>query len=76
VLLGVAAGLVVVATEHFRRGTVLLACSVLAGALLRAILPDRRAGLLAVRSRVIDVLVMGTLGTMLLVLALVVPPPP
>jgi hypothetical protein len=38
-------------------------------------LPAREAGLLAVRSRVIDVLTLGGLGAALLFFALIVPPP-
>jgi hypothetical protein len=64
ILLGVVASLLVVALNHFRRGTVLL-----------ALLPARDAGLLAVRSRVIDVLTLGGLGAALLFFALIVPPP-
>ncbi len=75
VLLAVAASLSVVALNHFRRGTVLLALSVLLAAALRLALPARDAGLLAVRSRLLDVLTLAGLGSSLLVFALVVPPP-
>lgn len=76
VLVGMTAGLVVVAAGSFRGGTVLFAVSVLVAAVLRAVLPERAAGLLVVRSRLIDVLVLGALAAGLTVLALVVPPPP
>lgn len=56
VLCGVALGLAVVATNHFRRGSVLIAASVFAGALARLLLPERLAGMLAVRRRWVDVL--------------------
>jgi hypothetical protein len=75
VLAAVAVSLFVVAVNHFRRGTVLLALSVLLAAVLRLVLPAREAGLLAVRSRLIDVLTLGGLGAGLLFFALVVPPP-
>jgi hypothetical protein len=75
VLLGVIAGLGVVANNHFRRGTVLIAGSVLLAAVLRAVLSERRAGLLVVRSRAVDVVTLGALGVGLTTLALVVPPP-
>jgi hypothetical protein len=75
VLLGVVCGLVVVATNAFRPGVVLVGSSVVLGTLLRAVLSERRAGLLVVRSRWVDVLTLGTLGIGLTVLALVVPPP-
>jgi hypothetical protein len=75
ILLGVAVSLLVVALNHFRRGTVLLALFVLLAAALRLVLPAREAGLLAVRSRLIDVLTLGGLGAGLLFFALIVPPP-
>ncbi len=74
VLLAGAVSLVVVAAGHFRRGTVLLSLSVCLAALLRALVPARSAGLLAVRSRVLDVAMLTLLGIGMLVLALVVPP--
>lgn len=76
VLAGMAAGLLVVAAGSFRGGTGLFAVSVLVATVLRAVLPERVAGLLVVRSRLLDVLVLGALATGLSVLALVVPPPP
>ena len=75
VLAGVVVSLGVVMSNHFRRGSVLLAGFVLLSALLRLILPAREAGALAVRSRMVDVLILGALGLGLFVLALVVPPP-
>jgi hypothetical protein len=75
VLGALALSLTVVAANHFRRGTVLLALSVLFAAGLRAMLPAREAGLLAVRSRAADLVVLGGLGLGLLALALLVPPP-
>jgi hypothetical protein len=50
--------------------------ALLLAALLRLVLPVRRAGLLAVRSRVFDVAVLTTLGLGMLLTAVVVPPPP
>ena len=75
VLAGVALGLGVVATGHFRRGTVVLAVATLLATALRAGLPERTAGLLVVRSRTLDVLVLAVLGLGLGLLGLVVPPP-
>jgi hypothetical protein len=74
VLTGMALGLGVVAADHFRPGTILFALSVLAGAVLRAMLPERTAGLLVVRSRALDVATLGLLGAALTVLAVAVPP--
>jgi len=75
VLACVLISLIVVAANHFRRGSVLLAASVLLATGLRLVLPARQAGLLAVRSRLVDVIALGGLGGGLMVLALVVPPP-
>ena len=75
VLLTVAAGLAVVADNHFKRGTVLFAAGVCLAALLRGLLPNRRIGLLAVRSRGLDALTLAALGGATLAVALLVPPP-
>jgi hypothetical protein len=71
IISGVAAGLVVIALHHFRWGNLLIAGSLLAGALFRSVLPTRRAGLLAVRARFTDVVTMAVMGAGLLVLALI-----
>ena len=76
VLLGVVLGLGVAAAGHFRRGTVLLAASVVFGAWLRTVLPTDRVGLLRVRGKRVDILTLAFLGLGLTVLALVVPAPP
>jgi hypothetical protein len=76
VCLGVLAGLaVVVGADRFRRGTLVMAASVLLGAWLRALLPGEQAGLLRVRGKALDVLTLLALGLALSVVALVVPPP-
>lgn len=75
VLLGVAAALVLVSLDYFRRGSIVLAGSVLLAAFLRLLLPDREAGLLVVRSRRVDVAVLGVLGALLALFAFWVPPP-
>jgi hypothetical protein len=71
VISGVALGLVVIALHHFRWGNLVIAGSLLTGALLRLVLPTRRAGLLAVRARFTDVVTMLVMGVGLLVLALI-----
>ena len=71
VISGVAIGLVVIALHHFRWGNLVIAGSLLAGSLLRLVLPTRRAGLLAVRARFTDVVTMLVMGVGLLVLALI-----
>lgn len=73
VLLGVAAGLVVVATGHWRTGTTLIGVSTALGGVFR-MLPQRRVGLLAVRSRLWDVIVLLGLGIGIATLAWLVPP--
>jgi hypothetical protein len=72
-LLGVVVGLAVIALHHFRAGTLIVACAVVAAAVLRLFLPSRRAGLLAVRGRFFDVAVLGALGLGMLALGLAVP---
>lgn len=67
--------LAVVAANHFRRGTYLLSATVLLAAALRLALPAREAGVLAVRSRFWDVLVLSGLGGGMLMLAYLVPKP-
>jgi hypothetical protein len=60
VLCGVGAGLAVVATNHFRRGSMLIAAAVFIGALARLLLPESQVGMLAVRRRWLDVFLMTT----------------
>ena len=72
---GVCVGLaVVMGLGRFRRGTLLIAASVILGAWLRALLPSGRCGLLKVRGRAFDVATMLLLGISLVVVALAVPP--
>jgi hypothetical protein len=75
VLLVIAAGIGFVALDEFRIGSLLLAAGILVGFGLRAVLPTSRAGLLAVRGRTTDLVVLGLLGSALLVFALWVPVP-
>ena len=69
-------GLAAVALDHFRSGCFLLGVAVLLAAVARLVLPVRRVGLLVVRSRAFDVLVLTTMGVALVVFAIIVPPPP
>ena len=48
-------GLLLLATDHWRRGAVAFATAAVVAALLRLILPAARIGVLAVRSRAFDV---------------------
>ena len=69
VLAVAAVGLLRVATANWREGSVLLGGSLLVGAVLRVLLPPDRAGLLAIRSRAVDVLAYTGLGLAVVVLA-------
>ena len=75
VLLGLLISLIVVADDHFRRGSVLFAAFVVLAFFLRLFLPERDAGWLAVRGKGIDLVCLGLLGIGLSVFALIVPPP-
>lgn len=73
VLTGAAVGLAVVAlTGHWRIGCTLLGASVTLGGVLR-LLPNNRVGLLAVRSRFIDTVLLLGSGVGILVLTWVMP---
>ncbi len=70
VLLVVGAGLVLVTFGYWRRGLIVIGLSLIGAALLRLLLPVRRVGLLAVRSRSVDVLLLAGAGLALTVLTL------
>jgi hypothetical protein len=72
VVLVVVVGLVRVLTQHWREGAALLGGALLLAALLRVLLPPERVGLLAIRSRPVDVLVYLAFGGALVVLALTI----
>jgi hypothetical protein len=72
VLAVAAIGLLRVATANWREGSVLLGGALLLAALLRAVLPPERAGLLAIRSRVLDVLAYSGLGLAVVLLAVTI----
>ena len=75
VLALVGLSLVLIATDHFRRGSVLLAASVILAFFLRLMLPGSEAGYLVVRSRRVDVVVLGIVGIGLGIFSLWVPAP-
>ncbi|WP_312868208.1 DUF3017 domain-containing protein [Amycolatopsis pithecellobii] len=54
---------------HWRQGAVIIGGALLVAAVFRALLPDARAGLLAIRGRPVDVLSYTGLGALLLFLA-------
>jgi hypothetical protein len=74
VLAGVAAGLVTLRAggQAIRGGTLVIAGALLAGALIRLVLPDGRAGMLGSRRRLVDVAVLAVLGAGLLIAGLIV----
>jgi hypothetical protein len=76
VLLAVVVGLALVGQDHWRRGLLLAGAGLLAGAVVRLVLPARVAGLLAVRGRIFDSVVLAVLGTAVIVLTSSVPLPP
>lgn len=74
VLTGVFVGLAIaVGIGHWRVGCTLIGLSVTVGGFLR-LMPQQRVGLLAVRNRVIDTILLLGSGIGILVLAWVVPP--
>jgi Protein of unknown function (DUF3017) len=62
-------GMALVVTQYWRRGAVLLGVALLVAAVLRMVIPPDRVGLLAIRSRVIDVLCYIGFGAAMVVLA-------
>lgn len=72
VLLIAAAGMVRVLTQNWREGAVLLGGALFVAAVLRMLLPVDRVGLLAIRSRPIDVLCYSGFGVVIVVLALTI----
>lgn len=75
VCLGIAGGLAYMGMNHFKRGSMIVAIFVCVAAALRLVLPARAVGLLAVRSRVVDVLGLTALGLAIAIITYVVPPP-
>ncbi|MBP2322610.1 hypothetical protein JOF56_002995 [Kibdelosporangium banguiense] len=70
VLLIVAVGLIRIVMYHWRDGTTLIGVGLLVAAVLRLLLPDKRAGLLAVRKRRVDMLLYGGFGLMIIYISL------
>jgi hypothetical protein len=77
VLVGVAIALVIIglSVHLVRSGTLVLAGVLLVAAMARLVLPERLAGMLSSRRRLLDVAIFGVLGIGLLVAGLVVPVP-
>ncbi|MGN6795022.1 MAG: DUF3017 domain-containing protein [Streptosporangiaceae bacterium] len=77
VLAGVAIALAIIGfgVHLVRSGTLVLAAVLLVAAIARLVLPERLAGMLSSRRRLLDVAIFGVLGIGLLVAGLVVPVP-
>jgi Protein of unknown function (DUF3017) len=78
VLAATAGGLAWVALgdlRHVQAGMLTVASALLAAAVLRLVLPERAAGLLVSRRRVLDVLALASLGAGIMAAVLVLPTP-
>ena len=75
VLLVVVGGLLLVTFRHWRMGLVVLGLALVVAGLLRLVLPVRRAGFLAVRSRPVDVVLLTGAGLALAGIAQSIPFP-
>jgi hypothetical protein len=74
VLVGLAAGLAVEATGHFKKGSLVVGAAVLFGALARLVLPAGKVGLLAARKRGIDVFILVGFAVAIIAVAYAVQP--
>lgn len=74
VSLVVLAALVLVLADRWRRGAFIFGCAALLAAVLRLCLPENRVGTLHVRSRVFDVLALGSVGGAIVFLSLSIDP--
>lgn len=74
VFLFLIAAFVLVAAGYWRRGALVLAIGVAVAAGLRLTLSDDRVGLLAVRSRTVDVLTTGSVSAAMLYIAWTIDP--
>ena len=73
VLVVVGVGLLLVTFDHWRKGLVVVGVALVGAALLRGLLPVRRVGFLAVRSRPVDVVLLAGTGLTLAVIAIAIP---
>ncbi|WP_054052015.1 DUF3017 domain-containing protein [Alloactinosynnema sp. L-07] len=68
----VVVGLVRITQYYWREGTVWIGLALLLAAGLRALLRDEQAGLVAIRSRAIDVLAYTAFGVMVIAVAMTI----
>ncbi len=66
VLFVAAIGFFRVSIRHWRDGAMLIGCALVLAAVLRAFLPDEKVGLLAIRSRTVDIVLYSGLGLLIL----------
>lgn len=76
VLAAAITGLVLVTTSNWRLGVVVMGGGLLLGALGRFSLGEYDSGMLRVRSKTLDIVAMSGLGTVMIVLAIVIPNQP
>lgn len=76
VLAGALIGLGVVAAGSWRKGITWLSVSLLVAAGTRLALPESSAGMLRVRNRYLDAVILGGMGVVMLVLAWTIPDQP
>lgn len=76
VLAATVGGVLVVAFADWQAGLSLSGGALVAGAAARLVLPDRQAGMLGVRRKVVDVTTLAVLGAGLVTLAALIPPRP
>jgi predicted phage tail protein len=69
-------GLAVTVVGAWRTGVIWIGVGLLAGGVARLLLPERQAGMLRVREKAADVVLMLLVGSALVVLAVVVPDQP
>ncbi|WP_419231921.1 DUF3017 domain-containing protein [Gordonia sp. CPCC 205515] len=74
VLLGLLIAAVLVLFDRWRRGAFVFGTALILGALLRALIPTSRAGLLQVRGKFFDVAAMASVGALILWLATSIDP--
>jgi hypothetical protein len=73
VIVAVGVGVLLVAVERWRSGLVVMGLALVLAGLLRLLLPVRRVGFLAVRSRPVDVALTTGVGLAVAVIALAIP---
>ena len=67
------AGLAVITTGRWRLGVLWIGCALLGAAAARLVLPEEQAGMLHVRRRLVDVVLLVGLGAGLLIAAAAIP---